>query len=71
MKAMYLILGGLFVLIIGIIGMAIYEDCISEKIEIRKDQWRCTRTTEETNFIYAGTAMMPITSEVCVEYKRS
>lgn len=66
-----------FVLSIVFVGLAaadVYKTQQSETIEIRKNEWSCTKSKTKTIYtpIIVGTVpvTVPTTVSVCTEYKR-
>jgi hypothetical protein len=62
------------VLILGAVGVAAWSDSQKPTTEIRKDEWDCVRTEPRSHLqpMQVGKVMilMPMTSTVCVEYRR-
>ena len=50
---------------------AVYQDGERPTIEIKKDEWTCTRTAMLTTYIMIGNVMTPTTNETCTEFKRN
>jgi hypothetical protein len=62
-------------LIFGWLLFAIYLDAQSPVFELRKDEWTCKQTAQETRLtpmvVGKTTILMPSTSTVCVNYQRN
>lgn len=62
------------VITLGAVGWSIYSDSQRPTIEIKKGDWECVKSEQRTYFqpILAGkvTIMQPMTSTVCMEYRR-
>ncbi|RYD62552.1 MAG: hypothetical protein EOP83_14305 [Verrucomicrobiaceae bacterium] len=65
------------IVVVGIafLGWAVYDDITSEKYEIRKDEFTCTRSHQEvimtTQTIGNTTYQVPQVSTVCDQYTRN
>ena len=61
-------------LILSAAGLGAYNERKRPTIEIKKDEWDCIvsekRTHLQTMIIEKMTMLQPITSDVCVEYRR-
>lgn len=62
------------VLILVAIGWGAYRNSQRPTIEIKKDDWECTKSEQRTHFqpMLVGKVqiLQPMTTTVCVEYKR-
>ena len=62
------------VILIGAVGLAVYSDSQRPTIEIKKDDWECVKSEQRTHLlpmmIGKVTILQPMTSTVCVEYRR-
>jgi hypothetical protein len=50
-------------------ALGVYYDRNSPIIEIKKDEWTCTRTAQITTYIMIGKMMTPVVDNICTEYK--
>lgn len=61
--------------VVGAAGFAIWNNDQKPIIELRKDEWSCVEEENRTRLqpmpIGRMTIMQPITSTVCVEYRRN
>lgn len=62
------------VLILVAVGWGAYSDSQRPTIEIKKDDWECVKSEQRTHLqpmlVGKVTIMQPMTSTVCVEYRR-
>jgi len=62
------------VLIIAVVGWSLYSDSQRPTIEIKKDDWECVKSEPRQHLqpmlVGKTTILMPITTTVCVEYRR-
>ncbi len=62
------------VLILAATGWGFYSDSQRPNIEIKKDDWECVKSEQRTHLqmMMVGkiTILQPITTNVCVEYRR-
>lgn len=60
-------------ILVAVIG-AVYFDSQRPTIELKKDDWECVKSEPRTHLqpmlVGKVTIMMPMTSDVCVEYRR-
>lgn len=60
-----LVMGLLFKL-----GEEMYENYISDKIELIKKDWVCSKYENIKSYTLSGKILVPIESNECVEYKK-
>lgn len=62
------------VLLAGWVGWIAWQESKRPTFELKRDDWTCTRSETRTRLqpIIAGkvTTTMPVTSSVCMEYRR-
>ncbi|HNA81155.1 MAG TPA: hypothetical protein PLQ64_01705 [Thiobacillaceae bacterium] len=64
----------LILAIIGIGGAFVWDawedDSKNPNMTLKKDDWQCTKHETRTHLQPIGKVLMPMTTEVCVEYRR-
>ena len=62
------------VVLIGVIAWALYSEGQRPTIEIKKDDWECVKSEDRTHLqpmlVGRTTMLMPMTTTVCLDYKR-
>ena len=61
----------IFVALIALVIYAFWHEANSEKIEITKADWECTKTESNTQWMLVGKILVPQTFHHCVEYKKN
>ena len=56
---------------VGVVGYLIYDDFTSEKFSLRKDEWSCTRSHNETRLMPSGKIIVPTVHTVCDQWSRA
>lgn len=57
-------------LVLAAVGWGAYNDHQRPVIEIKKDGWECVKSEKRTHLLPVGKVLMPMTTMVCVEYRR-
>lgn len=67
----YILVFIFFMLLIGLF-VSIYEDCVAEKFELRKDEWVCTQKTKKIIYVFnaATKTTMPQVVEECTQWSK-
>lgn len=57
-------------LIVMILMYAVWDDSNSEKIELKKSDWHCTKTELRTSTTLVGKVTVPQITQHCIQYEK-
>lgn len=57
-------------MIVAVVGLAVYDESQRPDMGLKKDDWQCTKSENRTHLQPMGKLLMPMTTKICLEYTR-